>query len=95
VIRKQIEAARCRALPASALAKACNYTLTLWEKLTRFLEYPELELSNNLAENSMRPIAIGRNYVHSRIMCTPEGKKCMIRQIDSPFSQETLLWRCA
>jgi hypothetical protein len=28
------------------LAKACHYTLTLWEKLTRFLEYPELELSN-------------------------------------------------
>jgi hypothetical protein len=52
-IRKQIEAARSTALPAGALAKACNYTLTLWEKLNRFLEYPELELSNNLAENSM------------------------------------------
>jgi hypothetical protein len=47
------------------LAKACNYTLTLWQKLTRFLEYPELELSNNLAENSMRPVAIGRrNWIH-------------------------------
>jgi transposase len=44
---------------------ACNYTLTLWDKLTRFLEYPELELSNNLAENSMRPVAIGRrNWIH-------------------------------
>lgn len=65
VIRKQIEAARSNALPAGALAKACNYTLTLWEKLTRFLEYPELELSNNVAENSMRPIAIGRkNWIH-------------------------------
>jgi hypothetical protein len=41
------------------LAKACNYTLTLWDRLTRFLEYPELELSNNLAENSMRPVALG------------------------------------
>src|SRR5271165_5213597 len=64
-IRKQIEAARSSALPAGALAKACNYTLTLWEKLNRFLEYPELELSNNLAENSMRPVALGRkNWVH-------------------------------
>jgi transposase len=37
----------------------------LWEKLTRFLEYPELELSNNLAVNSMRPVAIGRkNWIH-------------------------------
>ena len=65
MIRKQIEAARSNALPAGALAKACNYTLTLWEKLIRFLEYPELELSNNLAENSMRPVAIGRkNWIH-------------------------------
>jgi len=65
VIRKQIEAARSIALPAGALAKACNYTLTLWQKLTRFLDYPELELSTNLAENSMRPVAIGRkNWIH-------------------------------
>ena len=65
VIRPQIEAARTTALPASTLAKACNYTLTLWEKLTRFMEYPELELSNNLAENSMRPVAVGRkNWIH-------------------------------
>jgi transposase len=37
----------------------------LWKKLTRFLEYPQLELSNNLAEYSMRPVALGRkNWVH-------------------------------
>jgi transposase len=59
-IRKHIEAACFAALPGGALAKACNYTLTVWDKLTRFLEYPELELSNNLAENSMRPVALGR-----------------------------------
>jgi len=65
VIRKQIEAARSTALPGGALAKACNYSLTLWQKLTRFLEYPELELSTNLAENSMRPVALGRkNWIH-------------------------------
>ena len=64
-IRRQIEAARSTALPAGALARACNYTLALWQKLSRFLEYPELELSNNLAENSMRPVAIGRrNWIH-------------------------------
>ena len=45
--------------------RACDYTLTLWSRLSRFLEYPELELSNNLAENAMRPIALGRkNWVH-------------------------------
>jgi transposase len=39
--------------------------LSSGQTLTRFLEYPELELSNNLAENSMRPIAVGRqNWIH-------------------------------
>src|SRR5207245_8321465 len=65
LIQQQIETARADALPASALAKAANYTLALWPKLTRFLEYPELELSNNLAENSMRPLVLGRkNWIH-------------------------------
>jgi transposase len=54
-----------RHCPLAPLGKAANYTLALWPKLTRFLEYPELELSNNLAENSMRPVAIGRkNWIH-------------------------------
>ncbi len=64
-IRSKIVGAQSVALPSSALSKACQYALTLWRKLTRFLEYPELELSNNLAENSMRPVALGRkNWIH-------------------------------
>jgi transposase len=64
-IKAAMSAARATALPASALAKASHYTLALWPKLTRFLQYPELELSNNLAENSMRPVALGRkNWIH-------------------------------
>jgi transposase len=64
-LRKKIQAAQSKVLPQSAAGKAARYTLALWKKLTIFLEYPELELSNNLAENSMRPIAIGRkNWVH-------------------------------
>jgi transposase len=40
-------------------------TLTLWQRLTRFLDYPVLELSNNLAENAIRPVALGRrNWIH-------------------------------
>lgn len=47
------------------LRKACQYALGLWKKLTCFLEHPELELSTNLAENSMRPVALGRkNWLH-------------------------------
>ncbi|MGO9304485.1 MAG: IS66 family transposase [Candidatus Korobacteraceae bacterium] len=64
-IRSKIEAAQSVVLPSSALSKACQYSLTLWRKLTRFLEFPELELSNYLAENSMRPVSLGRkNWIH-------------------------------
>jgi transposase len=64
-IHAQILAMSKNVLPKSASGKACGYTLALWKRLKRFLDYPELELSNNLAENSMRPIATGRkNWIH-------------------------------
>lgn len=64
-IKESMQAARAQALPASKLGKAISYALGLWPRLERFLEYPELELSNNLAENSMRPVALGRkNWIH-------------------------------
>ena len=64
-IKAAIEAAKPGALPGGALEKACHYALGLWPRLTCFLQYPELELSNNQIENSMRPIALGRkNWIH-------------------------------
>ncbi len=52
-------------LPKSAAGEACTYTIKLWKKLSCFLEHPQLELSNNLAENSMRGVALGRrNWTH-------------------------------
>jgi transposase len=64
-LRDGLKVARANCLPASATAKAANYTLSLWQKLTRLFDHPELELSTNLAENSMRSIALGRkNWIH-------------------------------
>lgn len=52
-------------LPQSVAGKAINYTLKRWAELTLFLKHPVIELSTNWAENSMRPIAIGRrNWLH-------------------------------
>ena len=52
-------------LPKSALGQAVTYTLNMWPKLRRCFDYAEVELSNNLAENSMRPVALGRkNWLH-------------------------------
>jgi transposase len=64
-IKSQIETAKGQTLPKSALAKACNYTLTFWNRLTRFLDHSILELSTNAAENAIRPVALGRkNWIH-------------------------------
>jgi transposase len=64
-IRQECLAIQRRALPQSALGKAVAYTLNMWNKLGRCFEYEEVELSNNLAENSMRPVAVGRkNWLH-------------------------------
>jgi transposase len=52
-------------LPKSAAGQAISYTLNRWEKLTHFIKHPVIELSTNWAENSMRPIGIGRkNWLH-------------------------------
>jgi transposase len=46
------------------LAKAFRYTITRREALTRFLTDGRLEVDNNVAENAMRSIALGRkNYL--------------------------------
>jgi transposase len=52
-------------LPQSVAGKAISYTLNRWVELTQFMSHPVIELSTNWAENSMRPIAIGRrNWLH-------------------------------
>ena len=64
-LREDLKKLQRETLPASALGKAVAYTLTLWPKLARFLDHAQLELSNNLAENSMRGVALGRkNWIH-------------------------------
>jgi transposase len=64
-IHDQCVSLRKTALPKSALGQAVNYALNMWPKLRRCFDYAEVELSNNLAENSMRPVALGRkNWLH-------------------------------
>ena len=52
------------ATPESAIGKAIYYTLSRWNKLCNYIENADLQIDNNLIENSIRPIAIGRkNYL--------------------------------
>jgi transposase len=51
-------------LPKSPLGIALAYTLPRWEGLSAYAMHGQIEIDNNLAENAIRPIAIGRkNYL--------------------------------
>jgi transposase len=51
-------------LAGNPLIKAVNYTLKRWEKLCLYTTNGILQIDNNLIENSIRPVALGRkNYL--------------------------------
>ena len=50
--------------PASTIGKAIQYALNRWKNLGLYLTDGKIEIDNNLVENIIRPIAIGRkNYL--------------------------------
>ena len=51
-------------LPQSAIGQAVRYMLKQWPRLENYLLDGRLEIDNNLVENAIRPIALGRkNYL--------------------------------
>jgi hypothetical protein len=50
--------------PKSAIRTAISYSLQRWEKLMIYASNGMLEIDNNLVENSIRPVALGKkNYL--------------------------------
>jgi len=53
-----------KVLPKSPIGKAMKYTLNQWNKLMNIFNDADIELDNNLIENKIRPLALGRkNYL--------------------------------
>jgi transposase len=51
-------------LPKSLIRRAIDYALPRWKGLSAYAHDGELEIDNNLVENTIRPIALGRkNYM--------------------------------
>jgi len=51
-------------LPKSQIGKAMQYCIDRWSELSVYLFDGELEIDNNLVENAIRPVALGRkNYL--------------------------------
>jgi len=65
-LRKIIDEVRTKITPTSVAGKAINYTFNEWKYLTVFLDHPEVDISNEKIENSIRPFAVGRkNWLFS------------------------------
>lgn len=53
-----------KVLPRSQIGKAFSYSAARWEALSSYLYDGRLEIDNNLVENAIRPVALGRkNYL--------------------------------
>lgn len=63
-MKKWLEDIIVRYSPASLTGKAAAYAYTRWDNMMRILDDGHLLLDNNLAENEIRPITLGRkNYM--------------------------------
>jgi transposase len=68
-----LQAMLTKTTPKSPLGMAIQYTLNLWQKLNVYLTDGNLKIDNNLVENSIRPIAIGRkNYLFAGSQASAE-----------------------
>jgi len=63
-LKKWLDHNKDNVLPKSNIGRAISYTLNLWHRLERYLSDGKFEIDNNLVENSIRPMALGRkNYL--------------------------------
>jgi hypothetical protein len=63
-LKEWLDTAKGKVLPKSTIGKAIHYSLERWDKLTRYTTHGGLEIDNNLIENQIRPLALGRkNYL--------------------------------
>ena len=60
-LTKWLEETRPVALPKSPLGTAIGYTSNNWAALKRYREAGVLSIDNNLAERTLRAVALGRN----------------------------------
>jgi len=53
-----------KVLPKSPIGKAIEYSLKRWPRLSAYVQHGMAEIDNNLVENQVRPLALGRrNYL--------------------------------
>ena len=62
--KEWLDAEHLHTIPKSPIGKAIAYSLNRWAKLTRYATDGNINIDNNLIENAIRPLALGRkNYL--------------------------------
>jgi len=70
--------------PKSLLGKAIAYALGQWDRVAIYLEDGRLRPDNNLAENAIRPFAVGRkNWLFSGSPAGPAASAALYRLIET------------
>lgn len=59
-IKEWLDSECQQVLPKSLMGKAIGYMLNQWPKLQNYLLDGRVEIDNNLVENAIRPVALGR-----------------------------------
>ena len=63
-IKDWLDKESIKVLPKSVVGKAIGYMLNQWSRLKEYVTDGRLEIDNNLVENAIRPVALGRkNYL--------------------------------
>ena len=60
MIKRILDYCRDRVLAEGKFGKAVNYALNQWPQLLEYLNNGAVQISNNLVENAIRPIAMGQ-----------------------------------
>jgi hypothetical protein len=84
-LRAYLQEQQAAALPKSPLGAAIGYALRNWVALTRYAQDGQFKIDNNGAEQALRPIVLGRNYVKFGIMRSPQSRRLPKTQISSRF----------
>jgi transposase len=75
-LRSWLEAEQPKVLPKSLMAQAIAYALRHWQALTRFVHDGFLAIDNNIAERTLRHVAIGRkNWMFTGTFACRAAKK--------------------
>jgi transposase len=63
-IKTWLDQQMLKVLPKSQIGQSIGYMHSFWNRLEKYVEDGRLEIDNNLVENAIRPVALGRkNYL--------------------------------